>query len=733
MSNFDGTGTRSDRLKNAAGGFRLDLKIGNVRNIIVLRALPGLGDMLCLVPAARSLRRALPHARITLLGLPSAEPFAQRFRHYFDEFLKLPAFPGIWEAEDHTVRELPSFLAAVQQREYDLALQLHGSGTISNTLISLIGAKRTAGFFEEGRYRPENGLFFEYPGNLSEIRRNLALLQHLGIPCSGEHLEFPLASADFGELDRVEGAKDLRPNEYVCIHPGAKTASRRWLPERFAAVADELARHDLKVVLTGRQDEAALNEAVAQAMHEPCVNLACDMSAGALAALLSRARLVVSNDTGVSHLAAALRVPSVVIFSAADPVRWAPLDTRRHRAIFAPVDCRPCSYEECPIHHPCVENVETEAVLAPALELLESDWLQPRDDWKHVRKLLAIRLGPPEGVIQCGPALRALREALPEATITLASTAAGSAAVPLLPWVDDSLILRSAKTKADGIFIDPFQQSEFIGNLASRGFDGAILFTNPRQSPYSAAYACALAGIPLRAAQSMEFGGALLTDWVRCSNLNTNLVNRHLDLVEDLGFQVRRTEIELRLPSQARAEADASLRQVGLGLDQPFLLFAAPHRVQAEATGIIREELGELWRLLDGARLAAQEAKLPLAVVANGPEREAISLVFGSADVRLLPPLNDFSRLAALISAASLLFTGRPSLVSIADAFRIPILCVRPPARPLSQWAPLVSPFRVPAPEAPPKKLAETALSLLDLGAGSFATASQSHSTRRIA
>ncbi|MBX5495029.1 MAG: hypothetical protein IRZ15_06805, partial [Bryobacteraceae bacterium] len=51
MSNFDGTGTRSDQLNDAAGGFRLDLKIGNVRNIIVLRALPGLGDMLCLVPA----------------------------------------------------------------------------------------------------------------------------------------------------------------------------------------------------------------------------------------------------------------------------------------------------------------------------------------------------------------------------------------------------------------------------------------------------------------------------------------------------------------------------------------------------------------------------------------------------------------------------------------------------------------------------------------------------------
>jgi ADP-heptose:LPS heptosyltransferase len=110
-------------------------------------------------------------------------------------------------------------------------------------------------------------------------------------------------------------------------------AERRWGPERFARVARGLADRGLQVVLTGTAGEAELTRAVGRELGLPHVDLAGRTGLGALAALVRGARLLVCNDTGVSHLAAALRVPSVVLSDTANRERWAPADHRRHRVL----------------------------------------------------------------------------------------------------------------------------------------------------------------------------------------------------------------------------------------------------------------------------------------------------------------------------------------------------------------------------------------------------------------
>jgi ADP-heptose:LPS heptosyltransferase len=123
--------------------------------------------------------------------------------------------------------------------------------------------------------------------------------------------------------------------------------------------------------LTGSAHEAQLTAAVARAMRAPAVDLAGRTSLGAMGALLSRARLLVTNDTGISHLAAALRVPSVVVFTASDPARWAPLDARLHRRVAVhPIECRPCGHKLCPVGHPCSLGIEPRQVLAAVEGLL---------------------------------------------------------------------------------------------------------------------------------------------------------------------------------------------------------------------------------------------------------------------------------------------------------------------------------------------------------------------------
>jgi ADP-heptose:LPS heptosyltransferase len=155
------------------------------------------------------------------------------------------------------------------------------------------------------------------------------------------------------------------------VNPGARLPSRRWFAERFAAVADALADDGYRIVLTGSRDERDLTSAVQQRMRSPAADLAGRTTLGALAVLLKRARLLVSNDTGVSHIATAVGTPSVVVTLGSDPARWAPLDGERHAAVHRPVECRPCGFDECPVGHACATALTPALVLEAARKQLK--------------------------------------------------------------------------------------------------------------------------------------------------------------------------------------------------------------------------------------------------------------------------------------------------------------------------------------------------------------------------
>jgi len=306
--------------------------MNQINRIVIVRALPGLGDLLCAVPAWRSLLAALPEAQVTLIGLPWARSFVERFSKYFAHFLEFPGYPGIPEVSP-PIGQLPAFFASVQQERFDLALQMHGSGIASNPFTVLLGARVNAGFYLLDHYCPDANHFLPYPSHEPEVWRHLRLMEFLGIPLQGAELEFPLQEEDFSALHSIDAMQDLQDGKYVCVHPGASIRDRRWTPEKFAVVADALTAHGFQVVLTGTAAEAELTQAVRESMLTKPIDLAGYTSLGAIAALLSKARMLVCNDTGISHLAAALRLQSVVIFSASDPNRWAPLDRDLHRVV----------------------------------------------------------------------------------------------------------------------------------------------------------------------------------------------------------------------------------------------------------------------------------------------------------------------------------------------------------------------------------------------------------------
>lgn len=338
------------------------------RKIAVFRALQ-LGDMLCAVPALRALRAAAPLSHITLIGLPWAAAFVKRFGKYLDDMLVFPGFPAFPEQPAH-LNAVPHFLSEAQRQRFDLAIQMHGNGCLSNPLTVLFAADRCAGFHVPGQYCPDPRTFLPWSDREHEVLRNLRLVQFLGAARQGDHLEFPLTETDYRALQRCRNLP--APGSYVCIHPGAGLPSRRWFPQRFAEVADRLAGSGMKIVLTGLPDEAELVRTVARAMRMPAFDLCGQTDLGVLGALLAQAALVVTNDTGISHMAAAVATPSVVVSCGSDPARWAPLDNERHHVISANVDCRPCSCEVCPTGHPCAEEVGADVVAAMAERIIDN-------------------------------------------------------------------------------------------------------------------------------------------------------------------------------------------------------------------------------------------------------------------------------------------------------------------------------------------------------------------------
>lgn len=297
-----------------------------IKKIAVFRALY-LGDMLCTVPALRALRHFFPNSEISLIGLPWATAFVKRFPRYVDKVIPFPGYEGLPEQVPDKLALL-SFMEDMQNAHFDLALQMQGNGTIVNRLVKSFEATYTAGFYKFNRPVSPLDFFIEYPEGIPEIKRHLKLLEFLEIPERGTFLEFPITAQDKRDLQALRLPIDK--DQYICIHPGSRSILRQWHPKYFAAVADYAALQGFKVVVTGTQEELPITREVEKFMKYEPINLAGKTTLGTLAALINNAYALFSNCTGVSHIAAAVKTPSIIISMDGEPERWSPLNKNLH-------------------------------------------------------------------------------------------------------------------------------------------------------------------------------------------------------------------------------------------------------------------------------------------------------------------------------------------------------------------------------------------------------------------
>ncbi|NBE82788.1 glycosyltransferase family 9 protein [Micromonospora rubida] len=353
--------------------------VPGVARIAALRA-NALGDFIFVLPALEALRSAYPGAEIVLLGAPWHAKLWRDRPGPVDRVLVVPPAPGIRAPEPGEPEpSMDDFLASARAEHFDLALQLHGGGGNSNPIVAGLGARVTAGLRAEDA--PPLDRWTRYVYYQHEVLRYLEVAGLVGAPATTIVPTLAVTDADRAEAAGVLGAA-TRPR--VALHPGATDTRRRWPAERFAEVARVLAGDGYEVLVTGTPAERELVDRVVAAAGVPLRPLVGALGLGGLAACYAGCALLVSNDTGPLHLAAAVGTATVGIYWVGNLINSGHPLRVRHRPIASwtvhcpvcGVDCTPGIYPHRPGHGDCphrdsfVTDVPVVEVVEAARELL---------------------------------------------------------------------------------------------------------------------------------------------------------------------------------------------------------------------------------------------------------------------------------------------------------------------------------------------------------------------------
>jgi lipopolysaccharide heptosyltransferase I len=334
------------------------------QEILIIR-LSSIGDILHCTPVVSSLKAAWPKCRITwLVGEAAAELI--KYNPYIDEII-------IWSRENFekqlrkfalirtydSWRDLQKKLAS---KNFDMLLDIHGL-FLTGVIASQVRTTRRIGMSEAREF---NSLFMtEVAEPLSRhiVDRYLGVLKPLEIrPLQDKMtLVIPEDSRDFAKTF-LTAAGVLLSDRFVVLVPGTTWASKNWPTELFAKVACSI-HQDFKIVLCGGKLEVKLGREIQTKAGVVLINAIARTSVLELAAILERAAVVVSGDTGPLHMAAALGVPTVGLFGPTDPEIYAPRG-QQHATLFHKLACSFCHKVTCPLGHGrCMLSVTPEEVV----------------------------------------------------------------------------------------------------------------------------------------------------------------------------------------------------------------------------------------------------------------------------------------------------------------------------------------------------------------------------------
>src|ERR671935_198975 len=368
----------------------IDERWRTVRRVLAVR-LDNLGDVLVTTPAIHAIKQSLPMlargvpgANLTLLASPVGAQ-AGRLNPDIDEVIVYEApWMDPWHRLPQDADREQRMIATIKEREFDGAIiftSFRQSALPAAYLCYLAGIPLRVAASIDG---PGSLLTtrHKHPERMMhEVERGLDLVGAIGLSTGARDLVLAVPDdaraqvADFLSAHQIPLHRGSRRRPLIVVHPGCSMPARTYPWEMYAEVVDLLVeRLDATVLLTGTEDEHALVERICArldaAARTSVLSVAGMLPFPAFCALVEAADLVITNNTGPMHVAAAVKTPVVALFALTNPPeQWGPWQVP-HRQLYHEVSCRLCYARACPYTHDCLRLVTPEQVVAAAAELL---------------------------------------------------------------------------------------------------------------------------------------------------------------------------------------------------------------------------------------------------------------------------------------------------------------------------------------------------------------------------
>ncbi|MFH1359905.1 MAG: glycosyltransferase family 9 protein [Candidatus Omnitrophota bacterium] len=314
------------------------LKKSDVEKILVI-SLSNLGDVILTFPVMDILKENFPLAKLSVIVGPKALALVN----------DNPAIVRAYTFDKYgSISYKLRWILNLRKEKFDLAVDLR------NTAIPfLIGSKYRTSFFVAG------------PKGLHRKSKHLKQLKTVyDFPQEADHSYVFSVPKDISDsADRMIQAKLGAEKRFVVINAGAADEKKRWAPDGFAGLADEITgRYQVKVIFVGDQADEKTTNAVIKKMKNPCINLCGQTTLIQLAALLKRCCLVVANDSAVMHLASYLDRPIVALFGPTDPGTYGPWSAQSF-AVRKNENCPACERPKKNDQHTCMAQITLDDIV----------------------------------------------------------------------------------------------------------------------------------------------------------------------------------------------------------------------------------------------------------------------------------------------------------------------------------------------------------------------------------